>query len=346
MQAFGFDADIDANSRRKQVSRPKGVATVAQVRRRAAQYGDIVDIATKKRVNMQHAVPKRACPEVQAVDIDSHARRGRGLASPRVAAASSAVPAGQSYDTQTRRRFFDGQAWADRYAHLLGRPGDWTRADAELPRFEDGGVVPPAHESLLTDFQDAPLPPQLRRVLESLLPGKSDRAMRGMPPHVFDRVRAQVEAMVIERLTVDVNHSVDEDYMQNPEDASYPEHYIPPAKMYNSKGRCSDESLSTAPELDRGMVEMREDEISTAHMSEDSRGEFDRHSTEFNSPELGFRGTLSARGMASIKSNQSNAPVLSGSSSNGGLPTLLFRMPAQEQKAQQQSSSEPELQAQ
>lgn len=196
MQVFGVDVDVDALGRRKRVSKPKAVATLAEVHRRAASYGDIVDISGKKRFPKMPSDPAGQKPSVedQAFDVDGQPRRCRAaVAGCRGRVACGILPAdAESYDVLLRRRaFFDGPVHAEHYARLLGRPGVGPK--------EEDRLVPPSC-SALGDLEEGQLPLHVRRVLEALLPGKSDAALRGLHPEVFDRVCAQVEDMVLERL--------------------------------------------------------------------------------------------------------------------------------------------------
>lgn len=194
MQAFGVEAGVEAMSRKKQVAKPRAVATLSDVRRRAAQYSDIVDIAPKRRVQSPSTEgTQKTSPEVEAVDIDAQRRR-RPLAPGRRAAQSVLPSDAASYDgpARGRRSFFDGAVHAERYARLLGRP------DADEDE-EDVLPIDPS-KSALCELEAGTVPIHIVRMVEALLPGKSDRAMQGMPPEVFDRVRMQVMQMVNERL--------------------------------------------------------------------------------------------------------------------------------------------------
>mmetsp|Transcript_103166 Transcript_103166/g.290254 ORF Transcript_103166/g.290254 Transcript_103166/m.290254 type:complete len:415 (+) Transcript_103166:108-1352(+) len=189
MQAFDVDADDDAMSRRRHCKKPLAVATRAEVQRRAAQYGDILAVQPRRHCEPRAAEPVSARGqgglEVQAFDIDAQQRRCRP--------SSAQAKASESYDTpgQSRRKFFDGAVHAERYTRMLARPGAEPEPEEELAE--------PRHSALL-ELTEAELPLHVRRVLKALLPGKSDRTLQDLPMQVRERICAQVEFMVSDRL--------------------------------------------------------------------------------------------------------------------------------------------------
>lgn len=190
MQVFGVAGDIDACSRRRRVHNEEAVASRAEVGRRAADYGDIVDIPGKR--HFPSSPPSKVCvaeegpwapdatPEVADIQRRRRTAKVPGRAD-KVAVGVLPFDA-ESYDTKSRRQFFDGQGHADRYADLLGRPERYkgkaakavARQQAEVPQ----------------------LPLSIRRALEAALPGASDPHF---PQDVNNRIRAQVEAQVLQR---------------------------------------------------------------------------------------------------------------------------------------------------
>lgn len=239
MATFGVHAGIEAVGHLKQVPKPRGIASVAEVRQRAAQYSDIVDVASKRRLSQPpSATSHKPGLEVQAVDIDAQRRRrplGASLGASRSARGVGVLPAdAAAYDRApagNRRAFFDGAVHAERYARLLGRP------DAE--GCEEEPLPSDPRDSALAQLEGA-LPLHVARVIEALLPGKSDKAMQGMPQEVFHRIRAQVMHMVIERMNCHAHEEEHSARAKRPSHQSSQSTFLP-----------SSESVESVPELER-----------------------------------------------------------------------------------------------
>lgn len=209
MQVFGISPDVDAVSRRRRIEKKDGQTTRSEVSRRAAHYGDIVDLVCKRHFRSENklkvvgtdggpCMPPRGAAKAEAVNIDpnhqkrnlpkSLPQRGRIAKQPNKGKAASGVLPFQaeSYDapSKSRRSFFDGAVHADQYAELLGRP--------QILNGGAGGK----RGSAFAEVDEGDLPWSIRRALEAALPGATDP---NFPPEVNNRIRAQVEAMVLQR---------------------------------------------------------------------------------------------------------------------------------------------------
>lgn len=179
MRSFGVQPDVDASCRRRKVSPSHATATREQVGRRAAQYGDIVDIMGRRRF-----------PASASRDEAGAVLRGDPVAS---AASSPAPPSRErscedvlpygspTYDLPTGRKaraYFDHSIRAGQYAELLGRPG---QEKAQL-----------ADE--IEDSDTAGMDPRVRRVMQALMPTKSRNPR--VNHEAVEKIWAEVEAMV------------------------------------------------------------------------------------------------------------------------------------------------------
>lgn len=200
MEAFGVQADVDAMSRRRRVSCPEGAAaTRAEVGRRAARYGDIVDQLHRRHFAAEGPAGSSLGPQLAGTAGGSTPlrRRLRAPAPPGAEARGGPAPkqgilpeASETYDEAGSgfgRRFFDESCRAQRYAELLGRAGG-------------ARLVPVTWDLSSCDLGDDPrLPLALRRVLRALLPRAGDPDFSG---EAAEQLRAQVEAEALRRWKV------------------------------------------------------------------------------------------------------------------------------------------------
>mmetsp|Transcript_5363 Transcript_5363/g.12799 ORF Transcript_5363/g.12799 Transcript_5363/m.12799 type:complete len:427 (-) Transcript_5363:96-1376(-) len=208
------------NTERRHLRAPETAATRSEVNRRAAEYRDIVDIVGKRHYpkpstdrvvgategpwapdeNAPPVVPVSRNPLQADEKMTRKERPGKRMAtkSKEQKPSTGVLPfESESFDgpTQSRRMFFESQFLADHYAELLGRPA----------RVENA-------EERSTPRQELPL--SVRRALESALPGG-----RGSE-EVNNRIRAQVEAVVLQRYTRDLAKRYSRgDYALEEEDA-------------------------------------------------------------------------------------------------------------------------------
>lgn len=193
MQVFGVAPDVDAAGHRRRLASPPAVATRAEVGRRAARFGDIVDVLVKKHTPSAATgsgaaaliSPREGSPDPPAAPLRRMKRKPDVVptSSPSWDTPATSLRGQTSY----RRRFFDEAVRAQRYAELIDRPG-------RSPCSNSSSIAPEGLEEGLLEIADGePLPLEVRRVLDALTPAGTDPTFGG---EVAARLRALVEAQM------------------------------------------------------------------------------------------------------------------------------------------------------
>jgi hypothetical protein len=151
MQSFGVLPGIDCpiSGRRRSLSPEFSPPTRTEIGKRAVQYGDIVDVPRKKRMEKGFAPgsfsPRLSAVAMECIDIDQHA--GRKRSSSYQAASKGIVPlespsfslecASEPLKASPRCRslqYFEKTLEAERYARLIGRPHAGTLKEIQRVR--------------------------------------------------------------------------------------------------------------------------------------------------------------------------------------------------------------------